>query len=113
MSKRGYPCRSSNTRRDKLYKVKVKQEKLQGNRKLLQALKYEKHVKRVQRGGIDALLAGPIADAIDKLHFLKDYCDKQYSAMQANHTHSGKGWSSASQSYQLKVLDFSSSAQCG
>jgi len=109
---RGYLRRRSHTRKDKLYKVMLKQDMSELNGKLLQAFKDDKHVKRAKRGGKYALLTVPIATAIDKRQFLKYYCDKQYSAMQAIHTYIGKGLSSASQSFQLRVLDSQSFAQC-
>ena len=87
---RGYLRRRSHTRKDKLYKVMLQQDMSEGNGKLFQAFKDDKHVKRAKRGGKYALLTVPIATAIDKRQFLKYYCDKQYSAMQAIHTYIGK-----------------------
>ena len=60
---RGYLRRRSHTRKDKLYKVMLKQDMSELNGKLLQAFKDDNHVKRVQCGDKYALPDGIIATA--------------------------------------------------
>ena len=72
--------------KDRRYKAKLKQEKLDGNGQRLQFYKDRKSRSAARRHGDYALLAAPTAAAIARLQLGKDYCDKQYLAMQAAHS---------------------------
>ena len=72
--------------RNRRYKAKLQQEKLDGKGQRLQAYKDRRNLQKARRFGNYALLAAPTAAAIRRLTIGKDHVDKQYAAMQAAHS---------------------------
>ena len=72
--------------RNRRYKAKLKQEKLDGKGQRLQAYKDRRNRQKARRFGNYALLAAPTASAIERLTIGKEHVDKQYAAMQAAHS---------------------------
>ena len=72
--------------RDRRYKAKLKQEKLDGKGQRLQAYKDCRNRQKARRFGNYALLAAPTAAALERLQIGKNHVDKQYVAMQAAHS---------------------------
>ena len=72
--------------RNRRYKAKLQQEKLDGKGQRLQAYKDRRNLQKTRSFGNYALLAAPTAAAIKRLAIGKDHVDKQYAAMQAAHS---------------------------
>jgi len=72
--------------RNRRYKAKLQQEKLDGKGQRLQAYKDRRNLQKTRRFGNYALLNAPTAAAMKRLAIGKDHVDKQYAAMQAAHS---------------------------
>ena len=72
--------------RNRRYKAKLRQEKLDGKGQRLQAYKDRRNLQKARRFGNYALLAAPTAAALERLQIGKNHVDKQCAAMQAAHS---------------------------